>query len=193
MLEQLALLSGGQPPAVLLAAAVCFLLSTVAVTASSISLEGRQLWILKEAPVSAGTLFAVKAGFQLLLVLPVLVLSTACLALACGVTAGEWLLVLLPCVAFSAASALFGLYVNLCFPRLDAPNDTVVVKQSAASMLGIFLPMLALGLCALVYLALDAPLGPAGAVLACPGLLVLAALALYRLLRGRGERLFYEL
>lgn len=193
VLDQLALLSGGQPPAVLLAAAVCFLLSTVAVTASSISLEGRQLWILKESPVSAGTLFAVKAGFQLLLVLPVLVLSTACLALACGLTAGEWLLVLLPGAAFSVASALFGLYINLCFPRLDAPNDMVVVKQSAAAMLGIFLPMLALGLCVLFYLALDGLLGPAGAVLACTGLLALAALVLSRLLHSRGARLFYEL
>ena len=70
----------------LLAAGIWFVLSTAAVTASSISLEGNRLWILKEAPVGTATLFRIKAGFQLLLTLPCLLTGTALLSLALGLS-----------------------------------------------------------------------------------------------------------
>lgn len=40
--------------------------------------------------------------------------------------------------------------MGLCFPKLDAVNETLVVKQSMASMLGMFIPMGVLGICGLL-------------------------------------------
>ena len=52
--EQTALYLVEIMPVMFIPAAVGLMVSTVAVTASSISLEGRQLWILKAAPLPAG-------------------------------------------------------------------------------------------------------------------------------------------
>ena len=41
--------------------------------------------------------------------------------------------------------------MGLTFPKLDAVNETVVVKQGMASTLDMFVPMAVLGVCALLY------------------------------------------
>ena len=71
---------GSVPLLTLAAGAIGFMLSTVAITGSSISLEGRNLWIIKESPVSASEALGVKAGFQLLLACPCAALCAAGLA-----------------------------------------------------------------------------------------------------------------
>ena len=40
---------------------------------------------------------------------------------------------------------MFGMLMGLVFPKLDAVNETVVVKQSLAANLAVFIPMAALG------------------------------------------------
>ena len=52
---------------------------------------------------------------------------------------------------FAGCHAAFGMLMGLTFPKLDAVNETVVVKQSLAVMLDMFVPMGVLGLCALLY------------------------------------------
>lgn len=129
--------AAGLPLLSLAAAAVGFLLSTVTVTASSISLEGKSLWILREAPLSPGTVFSAKAGFQLLLTLPCLAAGTAGLVRGLGLAASEGGALLCAGTAFACFTALLGLAVNLLFPKLDAVNDTVVVKMSASAMVSL--------------------------------------------------------
>lgn len=181
------------PIAPLLAAILAFLASTVAITASSISLEGKTLWILKEAPVSVDGLFAVKVGFQLLLVLPCLLISTLCMGFALSLPLGQLLLVFLSTGASSVLTALFGLFVNLCFPKLDAPNDTVVVKQSAAAMLATFGSMLLAALGVGVYLLSWPALGISGALVLCTLLFAAGSVVLLLLLRTKGAGIFATL
>ncbi len=52
------------------AAVIGFCLCTCPITAPSISLEGKYLWILRESPIEESSLLWVKVGFQLLLTLP---------------------------------------------------------------------------------------------------------------------------
>ncbi len=52
------------------AAVIGFCLCTCPITAPSISLEGKYLWILWESPIEESSLLWVKVGFQLLLTLP---------------------------------------------------------------------------------------------------------------------------
>lgn len=185
------LVQAGVPALPLAAAALAFVISTVAITASSISLEGRCLWILQTAPVSAAAVLLVKTAFQLLLVLPCLALCVACLtpALALGAAGGGVLFAVTG--AFALCCAPLGLWCNLLFPRLDAPNDTVVVKQSLAALLGTFLPMALAALAGGLYLLLAPRLGCPGALLACALLFLLTAAPLFALLLSR-PRLFLE-
>ena len=191
----LALADGLLPAGPLLALCMVFCLSTAAVSAVSISLEGKYLWILKEAPVPAAAVLRTKWLFQLLLTLPCLLAAWLCamIGLRGALALPEGLAALAVCAAFAVFHALFGVWINLCFPRLDAPNDTVVVKQSMASFLGVFLPMACLLPGAGLWLLLHKTLG-SGLVLLFIALLLLAAAAVfYRLLERRGPARLLEL
>ena len=185
--------AAGVTPMPVMAAALAFLVATVAITASSISLEGKNLWILQAAPVTPGQIFAVKILFQLLLVLPCITVCAVCLTIALGMALWEGALLLACAGAFACFCAPFGLAANLLVPRLDAPNDTVVVKQSAASLLGTFGPILVTGGGVGVYLLLATVLGGAGALAVCTLLLFAAAGALWILLERWGSRRFRTL
>ena len=183
----------GLPLLSLSAAAVAFTLSTVAVTASSVSLEGRNLWILREAPVSVGQILDVKAGFQLLLTAPCLLLGVLGVSWGLGLSAAEGAALLVSGLAFGTFTALLGLAANLLLPKLDAVNDMVVVKQSAASIAGVLGGMAAALLCALLVWLLTGPLGELGALCACGLLLLLASGGLYRWLHTGGVARFEAL
>lgn len=138
-------------PALPMAAGVMgFCLCTCLITAPSVSLEGKNLWILREAPLKEGTLLWAKVGFQLLLSLPCTAAAGVCLAIALGLPLWQGGVLLVFSLLFALFQAVFGMLMGLCFPKLDAVNETLVVKQSMASMLGMFIPMVVLGVCGLL-------------------------------------------
>ncbi len=188
-LEQL----GTLPLPALAAAVMGFLLSTVAITGSSISLEGENLWILKEAPVSAKEVLHMKAGFQLLLTCPCLLICGAGLAWGLGLTPAEWAVLLLFGLAFAGFTALLGLVVNLLFPKLDAVNDMVVVKQSLAAMLSTFGGMGAALACGGIVWGLSGVVGEMISLAACAAVLLTGGCILLRWLHTRGAERFMDL
>ena len=128
-----------------------FCLSMTVIAAPSVSLEGKYLWILREAPVDEGALLGLKTGFELMFSAPCAAIAGACLTIALELSPLEGAVLLLAALLFCAAHAAFGMLIGLTFPKLDAVNETVVVKQSLAVMLGMFVPLAALGACALAY------------------------------------------
>jgi len=60
------------------------------IAAPSVSLEGSRLWILKEAPLAAGTVLRAKAAFQLLLAWPCVLLGTAGAGWGLRLAPAEW-------------------------------------------------------------------------------------------------------
>lgn len=190
VLRQMGEFGAELPIAPLLAVTIAFCVSMTAITASSISLEGRQLWILKEAPVPVGDIFLVKAGFQLLLELPCILVSSLCLTAAFSLGLLEWLAMFLVNAALAVFSALFGLLINLALPKLDAPNDTMVVKQSAAAMAGTLVPMLTVVGLGFLWTVLQGPLGSLPAMLVCALPMALGSAVLLYLLNTKGKALW---
>lgn len=194
LLEQLALAGlGGFPVLTMGAAVIGFLLSTVAVTGSSVSLEGRYLWILKEAPVSAREALDAKAGFQLLLCTPCVLVCAAGIAFGLHLTAAEGVVLTAFGLAFALFTAPVGLAVNLLFPKLDAVNDMVVVKQSLAAMLSTFGGMAAALACAGAVWGLSGVLGELAALGICAVVLLIGSFAAYRWIHTRGAERWMEL
>ena len=171
LLEILGQMGGALPLLPLCAGAMGFCLCTCAITAPSVSLEGRYLWILKEAPVGEGAVLWVKTGFQLLLSLPCTLVSSVCLAAAVKLPVWQWAALFGAMAVFAVGHAAFGMLMGLAFPRLDAANDTVVVKQSLAVLLTMFIPMAALVGAGLLYWLGSRVSG--GMALALPGALLL--------------------
>ena len=142
--------------------AVAFVLGISNITCVSISLEGKQLWVLKEAPVPAGRLFRAKVAMSLTVAWPSTLVGLGCIAFAVQLPLGQAAAALALCLAFSLLVAVGGLCINLLLPKLDGVNDTLVVKQSASAFCGIFGGMGLVGLGALAWVLFGSALGFAG-------------------------------
>ncbi|HCL01836.1 MAG TPA: hypothetical protein DHW61_05375 [Lachnoclostridium phytofermentans] len=108
----------------------------VAITASSISLEGKNIWILKSAPVAAKTILGAKIIFSLSITVPVCIITSLLAGFGLKMGALDLLLTIALPISYCYLTAVFGLVINLKLPMLEWKNETVVVKQSAASMIG---------------------------------------------------------
>lgn len=120
---------------------ICLLLfsiPTIAITASSISLEGKSFEITKSLPVSTKKIFLAKILVSDLISIPVILLSTIFLITKMKFTLIDSIIALAICVILPNIIAFLGLIINLKFPLLNAKSDTVVVKQSLSSLVAIF-------------------------------------------------------
>jgi ABC-2 type transport system permease protein len=108
---------------------------------ASISLEGKNLWILKSMPVDEKTIFMGKLGLGLVVTIPIGILSSIIIYIALGLSFVQWLVILLLTIACGMLSSTLGLMVNLMFPKIEFKSPTEVVKQSAASGISIFAGM----------------------------------------------------
>ncbi len=119
------------------ASAVMVLVATVATSDVSISLEGKTLWILREAPVTPSAFFGAKGIVCFTVAMVGAVPATVIMGIGYGIPAAAVIAIILAAAALSANVSVAGLWINLFLPKMDAPNDTVVVKQSASSIVGV--------------------------------------------------------
>lgn len=124
--------------ALLVMAALCLMASMNVMTAPSISLEGKNLWIVQSLPISARYVLGAKMKMQLLLTL---------IPVIAPILAAEWLLrpklffaVSIPLVTllFVVLMAAIGLVSNLKMPNLHWTNEIIPIKQSAPTMISLF-------------------------------------------------------
>ena len=107
-------------------------------TCTSISMEGKEWWIVKSLPIRTKDLLDSKLLFGLSLFLPFWFVAEILLIIAIrpSFTDLVWL-VLLPLVLI-VFSQVFGLTANLKMPVFDWENEVDIVKQSASAALGGF-------------------------------------------------------
>lgn len=129
----------------LLAACGCIMTTTC----TSISMEGKEWWIIKSIPVQTKTLFDSKILCNLTLMAPFYVIAEVMLILALKPNLLQLLWLLILPIIFMIFACVFGISVNLIFPVLDWENEVTVVKQSAAAMIGGVGGALLILLCAL--------------------------------------------
>lgn len=192
-LPVLAALGGVQSVLPVTALVLCTSQAMINTTSVSISLEGKTLWILKEAPIPPRALFGAKALLNVLLSAVPAAVSVVLLWAGYAPAAADALGLLFLCVCFGMFTPVSGLAVNLLLPRMDCENDTIIVKQSASCAVGIFSSILAVGLGALLWAAGGRALGFAGFCVLAGALLLLGAAALWRWVCGRGARILQTL
>ena len=123
---------------VLLFAAAALLVSMNDITAPSISLEGKNLWIVRSLPVKTREILHAKIRLHVLVTaVPAAVLViTGAVVLKLGILpAAAVLIAILLLVMLEART---GLDLNLRFPNLDWKNETVPIKQSMPVMVAMF-------------------------------------------------------
>ncbi|MEG2353518.1 MAG: hypothetical protein RSB70_02625 [Clostridium sp.] len=122
----------------ILIAGFSLLVGTITTTASSVSLEGRNLWILKSLPVNVMDIFKSKIMVTVLIAIPTVVISAIAMKISLNISVIELMwLILIPSL-FAIVTAIFGLLVNLYNPKFDWTQEVKVVKQSFSVMIATF-------------------------------------------------------
>lgn len=110
-------------------------------TSVSLSLEGKNLWILQSLPISWKTILKGKMAFNMVLLLPAAFVSCLCLGITLQLDVLTFLLYFVVSFAMVSFSTVIGMWFNLCFQKYQWQNDVEVVKQGAAVALGILVNM----------------------------------------------------
>lgn len=123
---------------VLATAAVCVVSTFNDITAPSVSLEGKNIWLVQSFPISAKAVLHAKIKLHLLLTAIPTVLLGICVCIALEIAAVHSIFVLLFSVIFVVLMALIGLALNLKMPNLNWTDPTVPVKQSLCVVITLF-------------------------------------------------------
>ncbi len=134
--QELLVLTALADPLALAAAVLAFPLSLTASACVSISLEGKYLWILKEAPVSSRAILSAKTLLNSLLIWGGGFLGLPFLCLGFSLSPVDAALLMLLILILGVFVPAMGIAGNLLFPKMDALSEAVVIKQSASSFLG---------------------------------------------------------
>ncbi len=168
---------------------ITFSIATSCTTMASISIEGKNIWIIKGLPISVVTIFASKILVNLTILAPVLFASIF-ISIFMKLSFIEGALIVLMTASYSIFVSLYGLVINLSFPNLTWTNETVIIKQSTASMITIFF---GLGLMLIQYLLLMIIGNLSLVILLFIGLLWIINLLLYKRLTNKGRIQFEKL
>lgn len=134
-------------------ASLCMLTSMNDMAAASISLEGKNFWLIQVLPISGWQILKAKINLQVVLNLVPALILTVC---------AEWVLrpkfifaVMIPVtlLLFILFMAAFAVTCNLKAPNLDWTSEIIPIKQSLSVMFALFGSwLIVIGLSALYFL-----------------------------------------
>lgn len=114
------------------------LLMMTSISSSSISLEGKTISFTKTLPVDYKKIFISKILNCFVIEMPFVILSIVLFIIIFPVKIVYVLQLILLGMISVFYMGVFGLIVNLKYPKLNASSDTEVVKQSMSSMVSVF-------------------------------------------------------
>lgn len=123
--------------------AVSVFIALSCTTACCISLEGKNLWLVRSLPAPTKLVFLSKIAVNITLsVTASIINSTIFIIVLKPGLAGALLFYTVP-LAYSVFTALMGLAVNLAYPNFSWTNEITVIKQSAAVMIALVIGLAA--------------------------------------------------
>lgn len=159
-------------------------------TSVSLSLEGKNLWILLSLPVSWKTILKSKMAFNMVFLLPAAFICTVCLGITLQLDALSFLLFFVVLVSVISFSTVIGMFFNICFQKYQWENEVEVVKQGMSVSLGIlvnmFLQMILIGVSMALSFFIDGRIVLAGISVF---FFLLSVIIYYALLSGEKSRI----
>lgn len=109
------------------------------ISAPSISLEGKTLWIIKSLPIRPKTAFLAKSALHFVITAPFTLFASIVLSVVLRLSPLSAMICVLAALAFVLLCGRSGVIINLAFPNVKWTNETIAVKQGLSvlfSMLG---------------------------------------------------------
>lgn len=133
---------------------VCILLTTT--TSSSLSFEGRSIWIVLTSPLSLMELAKAKIALNILLFLPGLVCAITVYVRSFSSSVTESLLFISFTVSSLLLISIVGFFINLKFPNYNWSSEMEVIKQGKSTILTAMISMVLISaISALTIFAFD--------------------------------------
>ena len=175
------------------AAALCFMASMNDLTAPSISLEGKNIWIAQSMPVPSRTVLTAKIAMHLLLTEIPMFISACCISAVFGFSIVKTVVLLLFVCSFVLLQAISELCINLKAPNLTWTNETVAIKQGLSVMIAIFGSWAYVIILGAGYYFLSRFIEPTVFVACAFAFNTALSLILFRWLNTRGTKIFESL
>jgi len=146
---------------IIIIGAMGFLAAMTPISAPSVSLEGKHIWILRSMPISGADILKAKLRFHCIASVPVSVAGVIVLGVVYGCSVAETIFTAIGTLLLFVLTGILGLVFNMCFPRLDWPNEAAPCKQSMAVFFSIFGMMLVTAVYIGLYFGAEALFGGA--------------------------------
>lgn len=124
---------------ILFVVVMTLVVSMTSTTSSSISLEGKKLWILQSLPIKPKEVFISKLSVEYFITVIILLIGLTIFSVILNVTLINIILAIVIIFIFAAHSALLGLICNLHFPKLVWDQEVKVIKQSLSVLINMIL------------------------------------------------------
>ena len=178
---------------ILIPSVICMISSMDAVTAPSVSLEGKNIWLLQSLPIDTKEVLISKLKLHIVLGSVPAVITAVLLGISLNTDILTIAASCIYCLVFITADAEAGLAVNLKKPMLVWTNETVPVKQSYSVAISLFGGMGASLLLTALFYPLSSFCSAAVYLLIMSLILSVLSYYLYRWLMSKGVKLFSEL
>ena len=109
-----------------------FFVGMMATTAFTLSLEGKNFWIVKSLPISKKTLYHGKMIFDLYLTVPFMLFATITFSISMKVPFVNAVLYVIAGLVLCAFSSAWGMVCGIKHMKLDWENEVEIIKQGAA-------------------------------------------------------------
>lgn len=119
-------------------AMLCLLASMNDITAPSVSLEGKSIWLVQSLPVTSWQALRAKLGLHIILTAIPTVICGICTCAVLRMDPATSLLVMIMPLIYIVFYAALGLVINLKMPNLNWTSEVVAVKQSMGVLIALF-------------------------------------------------------
>ena len=172
---------------------ILFGLIMTSISSSSISLEGKTIEFTKSMPIDYKEILKSKILLCLVIEFPLVLCSLLLFIIKVKVSILFIIEIILSAFFVILLSASIGLIVNLKYPKLDASNDTEVVKQSMSSMVSVLFGILVLVLSTVYFLYFYDKIKLNLLIIIHICLIIIISIISYLYLMIKGPREYYKL
>lgn len=168
-----------------------FTIITICTTAASISLEGKNLWILKVHPTNEKTIFTAKILLNLTVAIFPIIISSIIISFNIGFI--YFPIILGISIVSSFIVSVIGLLCNLYYPKLEWESEATPIKQSMSVALSFAFNAIALIIPLVSYFVMIVFVNDIIALTVVLIVYLIEAMLVWLLLNKKGAKLFKKL
>ncbi len=180
-------------PFVAVALIIGFVVSLAYTPAITLSLEGKNFWIIKSLPIKAERVMLSKILFNIVLALPVIFISIFIFMFSIHIAPFLALVLFVLSASLLVLVSFIDSVINLYFPKFDYKNEVEVVKQSAGALIGMLLGMTVVVINAVIYYFLIDYMVPELLMLLLSLMNILLVIPFYDIIKRKSEKIFLKL